>query len=220
MKPVLSLQNVEVMLGETFRLKVRMLDLVGNRVHVVTGPNGAGKSTLLRTLALLISPQQGSLYFSGRPIKPSTQKLMELRQKFTLVEQSPYLLQGTVYSNLAFGLKLRHIGRGEQQQRIIDALNAVGLAGFARRRVRELSGGEIQRVALARALALKPEVLLLDEPTANIDSDSLTGFEQLLRSLPDTGVTVVLTTHDPAQAERLGDVLIRIENGIVLAQHG
>ena len=215
MGAVFSLQNIVVSRGDTFLLTVRELDLAANRIHVVTGPNGAGKSTLLQTLALLIPAQSGSLYVFGQRIGSGTKELVAIRQRLTLVEQSPYLLQGTVAGNLAFGLKLRRIGRQEQHQRIEQALDTVGLAGFANRRAKELSGGETQRVALARALVLKPRVLLLDEPTANIDRDSLSDFEQLLRNLPATGTTVILSTHDRAQAQRLEGSVIKINNGTV-----
>ncbi|NOQ42444.1 MAG: ATP-binding cassette domain-containing protein [Desulfuromusa sp.] len=215
MESVYTLKNIEHRLGENFCLKVQQLDIDRYKIHVVSGQNGAGKSTLLRILALLLKPQQGCLSFSGQPVEPPTSHQLSLRRKITLVEQSPYLLQGSVFSNLAFGLKIRKISRAEQEQRIIETLPIVGLADFSQRQVKELSGGEIQRVALARALVLNPEVLLLDEPTANIDHDSLSGFEQLLRSLAKNGMTVIMSTHDPAQAGRLNGNLIRIQAGTV-----
>ena len=215
MESVYTLKNIEHRLGKNFCLKVQQLDIDRQQIHVVSGPNGAGKSTLLRILALLIKPQQGSLSFSGQPIDSSTSNQLPLRRKITLVEQSPYLLQGSVFSNLAFGLKIRQISRTEQEQRIRETLPIVGLVDFSHRPIKELSGGEVQRVALARALVLNPEVLLLDEPTANIDHESLPGFEQLLRSLANNGMTVIMSTHDPAQAERLNGNLIRIQDGTV-----
>ena len=112
-------------------------------------------------------------------------------------------------------MKIRLIGRAEQQQRIVDALAIVGLTDFSQRQIKELSGGEVQRVALARALVLNPEVLLLDEPTANIDHGSLADFEQLLRNLANNGTTVIMSSHDPTQAERLSGNLIKIQNGTV-----
>jgi len=215
MEPAYRLKDIEHSLGENFCLKVQQLNIDRDKIHVVSGPNGAGKSTLLRVLALLLKPQQGTLFFSGQPIDPSVSNQRSLRRKITLVEQSPYLLQESVSSNLAFGLKIRRVSRAEREQRIAEILPLVGLADFSHRPIKELSGGEVQRVALARALVLNPEVLLLDEPTANIDHDSLSGFEQLLRSLASNGMTIVMSTHDPAQAERLNGNLIRIQNGLV-----
>ncbi|MEA3363618.1 MAG: ABC transporter ATP-binding protein [Thermodesulfobacteriota bacterium] len=215
MESVYTLKNIELRLGENFCLKVPQLDIGRHKIHVVSGQNGAGKSTLLKILAFLLKPQQGSLSFSGQPVDFSTSNQLSLRRKITLVEQSPYLLQGSVFSNLAFGLNVRKISPAEQEQRIAETLPIVGLADFSQRPIKELSGGEIQRVALARALVLNPEVLLLDEPTANIDHDSLSGFEQLLRSLAKNGMTVIMSTHDPAQAGRLNGHLIQIQNGTI-----
>jgi tungstate transport system ATP-binding protein len=138
--------------GDNFSLTIEHLELLPQRIYALTGPNGAGKSTLLRAMALLHSPQQGTVSFPGAKTNSPTQQ----RQQVTLVEQSPYMLSGTVADNLAFGLKLRGIRGKEQQQRIQSALEMVGLAGFGQRKADMLSGGEMQRVALARALVLQP----------------------------------------------------------------
>ena len=210
MESLIHLRDLCIRQGENFSLSIEHLELLPRRIYALTGPNGAGKSTLLRTLALLSPPAQGSLSLCA------TETLAQQRQRVTLVEQSPYLLAGSVYDNLAFGLKLRGIRGKEQRKRITSALGMVGLDGFEQRKANKLSGGEVQRVALARALVLQPQLLLLDEPTANIDSKSLHAFEKLLNRLPDYGVTVVLSTHDLAQPERLGAEIIRIENGRLL----
>lgn len=214
MKPVVSMKDVLVQQGEKFTLAIESLDLQPRRIYVLTGPNGAGKSTLLRTMALLSLPQQGRI----RIADAGGGNLARQRQKVTLVEQSPYLLAGTVADNLAFGLKLRGVRGSEQKKRISYALQMVGLEGFESRKAGKLSGGELQRVALARALVLEPEVLLLDEPTSNVDSRSLQAFEELLRRLPDHGVTVVLATHDLLLAERLGGEMLRIEAGRLVSR--
>ena len=212
MEPVICLKNVLIRQGDSFSLSIERLELLPQRIYALTGPNGAGKSTLLRALALLIFPVQGRITYPTA----GTECLTQQRQRVTLVEQSPYLLQGSVSDNLAFGLKLRGIRGKEQQQRIASVLEIVGLNGFEQRKANQLSGGEIQRVALARALALQPEVLLLDEPTSNIDSNSLRDFEGLLSGLPDYGVTVVFSTHDVSQPKRVGGEVLRIENGRLL----
>lgn len=210
MEPVLSLRNIEHRQGR-FTLAVERLDLQGGCIYVLAGPNGAGKSTLLRLLALLEAPQRGELRFAGQPVARSTRS--KLRRQVTLVQQSPYLFAGTVEQNLQFGLGLRGIRGEERQRRVNAALAAVGLAGFAGRSVRELSGGEIQRVALARALALQPQVLLLDEPTAGLDQERLTEFEKWVTAVAAAGITVVLATHDPDQPRRLGSEVIRLHQG-------
>jgi len=213
MPPVVSLNNILVTQGDSFKLLVGRLALQPGLIYALTGANGSGKSTLLRVMALLTPPYEGTIEFSGN----KTHNPAQQRQKVTLVEQSPYLFKGKVIDNLNYGLKLRGIDSNERSRRITTTLANVGLEGFEQRQAKELSGGEIQRVALARALALKPELLLLDEPTANIDSSSLQGYEALLRDLPKYGVTVVFSTHDLSQSQRLGDQVLHLENGRLLS---
>lgn len=208
MAPILSLKNVVIHQGDNFCLSIDSLELSPQRSYALTGANGAGKSTLLRILALLQQPQQGTIFFNSK-----AKTITEKRQHITLVEQSPYLFKGTVYDNLAFGLTLRGIHTKEQQQRIQSALDMMGLTALAQRNVDNLSGGEIHRVALARALALEPNIILLDEPTASIDSDSVQTFETLLGELPRRGVTVVYSTHDHSQSQRIGSEVICIDHG-------
>lgn len=215
MDPVVSLRQILFVRGD-FRLAVEYLELFPRRVYALTGANGAGKSTLLRIMALLVEPQRGVVRFPGSTTKDPDQ----LRKKVTYVAQSPYLFQGTVSDNLAYGLKLRGISREEQARRISLTLSIVGLEGFELRKAKELSSGETQKVALARALILKPDLLLLDEPTANIDGNSQPAFEGLLARLPKYGVTVVFSTHDRFQAERVGAELLRIEDGYLQNRPG
>jgi tungstate transport system ATP-binding protein len=164
-------------------------------------------------MALLTVPESGTVQLSCA----ASESLAQQRLRVSMVEQFPYLLSGSVYDNLAFGLKLRGVSGKEQSRRIRLTLAIVGLEGFEQRKAKELSGGEVQRVALARALVFKPE-LLLDEPTANIDSNGLQAFEALLSRLPNYGVTVVFSTHDLLQSKRLGEEVLRIENGRLLNQ--
>ncbi len=218
MESIYSLRKIEVCQGAKFTLAVENLELHEGRIYAVTGPNGAGKSTLLRTLALLMDPVKGRLDIRGRSICRGGAQHAHFRRQITLVEQSPYLFQGSVHNNLAFGLRVRGVRGNEQQQRIACALSAVGLEGFEHRKTEELSGGEVQRVALARALALRPKVLLLDEPTSYIDRGSLREFERLLVKLPQQGITVILSTHDLLLPQRLGAEVIQIEEGRIVGE--
>jgi len=130
------------------------------------------------------------------------------------VKQDPYLFRGTVAGNLAYGLHLRGVAKGEVRARVAEALAQVGLAGFEDRDARKLSGGEAKRVAIARALALKPEVLLLDEPTANVDRSRVRMVEeQVHRANQEDRTTVILTTHDLNQARRLTDSVVALVDG-------
>lgn len=212
---LITLDDVRMRQGENFFLQADHLDLFPGRLYMLSGANGAGKSTLLHLLALLHPPVSGELRFRGDRVSRRGSQLRRMRQDITLLEQSPYLFSGTVASNIALGLKIRGLTAEGRQQRIHEALAAVGLSGFEGRQAGQLSGGEARRVALARALALRPRLLLLDEPTANLDRDHVASFERLIAQLPAQGICVVMASHDQDQLERLGGELIRLEAGRV-----
>ncbi|EAT15557.1 ATP-binding cassette domain-containing protein [Desulfuromonas acetoxidans] len=197
-------------------LDIASLSFATGHLYALHGANGSGKSTLLNCLALLINPQSGSLYFRQRRVQRGWFSLPRLRRQITLVHQTPYLFDGTVNDNLRVALRLGGICSNQAQQAVDDALDSVGLADFHNRSARELSGGEQKRVAIARALALRPKVLLLDEPTANMDKYSVERLEQLISTLPDQGITVIIASHDQAQAQRLGSQVIELQGGQVV----
>jgi len=211
MNLLLSLTNL-VFRREDFTLEVESLELRPGKIYVLHGPNGSGKSTLLYILALLLEPSAGELCFNGTPVK-SAKERQRLRRLITLVEQSPFLFNRTVYQNLSFGLRLRGVRSDLQRRQIEQALHSVGLEGFEERRATELSGGETRRVALARAMVLRPQLLLLDEPTAGLDKAALPLFEHCLAALPDQGTTVVVASHDTDQPHRLGGTILRLDRG-------
>lgn len=213
MGAIYSLKNIEVRQDSGFRLSIDNLELMPEKIYALVGPNGAGKSTLLSTLALLNLPRRGEIFLNGCPVLADKSQLKHYRRQVTLVEQFPYLFDRNVYENLAFGLKVRNVGGADARHRIADALNSVGLAGFEDRNAKQLSGGQVQRVALARALVLQPKVLLLDEPTSNIDFESLQVFEKLVTVLAGQGVTIVFSTHDALRPRRLGAELISLQDG-------
>jgi len=207
------LQSIRVRYGSNVALDVEELTIAEGRLYTLTGANGAGKSTLLSILAFLTPPTSGEIFYAGNRVDWTHGSVEEYRRKVTLLHQSPYLFGGSVHDNVAFGLKVRGIP-GEEHRRIVDrALDGVGLQGFRDRKARELSGGEAQRVAMARAMALNPEVLLLDEPLANIDRETAGLLETVIASLPAQGTTVVMTTHDPDHPGRLNGESIHLEGG-------
>ena len=187
--------------GQTV-LAVRRLTLERGEILAIVGPSGAGKSTLLRLLNLIEPPSQGELYFRGKLMSNGSAVPLAERRRVTTVFQRPLLLDRTVRANVAYGLKLRGL-RGEAA-RVDESLERVGLLSLAHRRARKLSGGEAQRVALARALVIRPDVLLLDEPTANLDPYNVGLIENIVSQLNhDQGTTIVLVTHNVFQARRL-----------------
>lgn len=219
MKILYRLNSVRKCYGTNVALDIEEMTIDEGRLYTLTGANGAGKSTLLSILAFLAPPTSGEIFYTGKRVDWNRESLEKYRRKVTLLHQSPYLFGGTVYDNIAFGLKARGV-RGEARQRTVDkALEGVGLQGFRERKARELSGGEAQRVAMARALALEPEVLLLDEPLANIDRVTTGFLETVIASLPAQGTTVVMTTHNPDNPDRLNSDSIFLEGGKVTLPH-
>ncbi|OIP35290.1 MAG: ABC transporter ATP-binding protein [Deltaproteobacteria bacterium CG2_30_66_27] len=207
------LQSIRKCYGSNVALDIEELTIVRGRLYTLTGANGAGKSTLLSLLAFLAPPTSGEIFYAGKRVDWNHGSVEGYRRKVTLLHQSPYLFGGSVHDNVAFGLKVRGIRGEERRWRIDEALEAVGLQGFRDRMSRELSGGEAQRVAMARALALNPEVLLLDEPLANIDRETSGLLETVIASLPAQGTTVVMTTHDPDHPGRRNGESIHLEGG-------
>jgi len=189
------------------------LDVASGETVAIVGPSGAGKSSLLRLLDRLDEPTGGTVYLDGtdyRTLDPRT-----LRKRVGLVPQNPALRGGTVRENVTIGPRLR--GESVSEERLVDLLAAVGLDGYADRDASDLSGGEAQRVAIARTVINDPEVILLDEPTASLDSEAEAEVERLLADLLASGErTVVLVTHDERQAERLADRVARLRDGRIV----
>lgn len=208
-----QLSSVQASYGKTLGVTIDQLTIAAGELFVLVGPNGAGKSTLLEVLAFLHQPDRGSICFDDVPVNWTRKESVLLRQRVTLLHQAPYLFSGSVARNVAFGVTARGTGKAETQEVVRASLKLVGLSGFASRTARRLSGGEIRRVALARALACKPEVLLLDEPMANVDHASAVLFELLVASLVAGGMTVIISSHDEQLGARLGARIIYLEDG-------
>jgi tungstate transport system ATP-binding protein len=183
--------------------------------HVLQGPNGSGKSTLFRMLALLEPPDAGRVNYrdNGRVIE----KNLALRRRFTLVLPATGIFNTTVFKNVAYGLRIRGVKRSQVESRVQEALESVGLAHKRGQRAVELSSGETKRLGIARALVIKPEVLMLDEPTANIDPMNTEIIEEIILTRKRQGqATILLITHDPEQARRLGDDLLWMKEGKIV----
>jgi tungstate transport system ATP-binding protein len=174
---------------------------------VVMGPNGAGKSVLLRLLHGLLDPSAGEVLWDGRV----ADNAIRLRQ--AMVFQRPVLLRRSALANVIHALRARRVSRRERHARAEKMLAAAGLGELVRTPARLLSGGEQQRLAMARALSLEPDVLFLDEPTANLDPASTLAIEQLIQRAHDEGAKTILVTHDIGQARRLADEVVFLHRG-------
>jgi tungstate transport system ATP-binding protein len=197
--PVYRLENVRHGYGDRTVIDIDRLDVARGETLAIIGPSGSGKSTLLRLLQFLERPAAGRLLFRGQPLNGGPP--LDVRRRVTTVFQRPVVLDRSVRGNLVYGLHVR--GRRAEPERIEHLLAALGLAALAHAPARTLSGGEIQRLALGRALAFDPEVLLLDEPTANLDPRNVRLVEELIHERQSNGVTIVLATHQIFQARRL-----------------
>ena len=166
--PVFQIDSLKHAYAGRTALEIEHLTIQAASIVGLIGPNGSGKSTLLKMLGLIEKPSQGEIRFNGQQVEPFSEKA---RFRITLLPQEPFLMKRNVFSNVTYGLKLRGNG-GSMMKKAHKALAMVGLKGdeFLRRPWYALSGGEAQRVALAARLALKPKVLLLDEPTASVDA--------------------------------------------------
>lgn len=183
----------------------------------IVGPNGSGKTTLLKLMAMLDKPTSGKIFYEG--IEVTDDVASDLRGKITMVFQRTVFFDTTVYENVAYGLKIRGLSEAKVKRRVVRALNMVGLRDHAERMAKKLSGGEQQRVALARALVLEPELLLLDEPTANLDPTNTKIVETIIKKTKGKS-TVVLATNDIFQAVRLSDQIACLQNGRLAAEGG
>lgn len=204
-KAVISVEGAGRRYGGVRALSGVTLEVRRGEVLGVLGPSGAGKSTLLRLLALLDAPTEGTVLFNGRPASAYGDGGLKLRRRLAAVLQKPVVFRGTVFGNVAFGLRARGLPERVVGVRADRALGSVGLARLGDRPASALSGGEVQRLAFARAAVLRPEVLLLDEYTANLDPANVALLERLVLEFNEGGGTVLLVTHNPAQARRLAD---------------
>ena len=185
------------------------VEIVAGPRTVILGPNGAGKSVLMRLCHGLLMPTAGVIAWR-RPTSGG------LRQ--AMVFQRPVMLRRSALANVVYALKLAGVSPRERELRARDVIDAVGLADVLDRPARVLSGGEQQRLALARAWALGPEVLFLDEPTANLDPGATRDVETLVGQIRAGGTKIVMTTHNLGQAKRLGDEILFLSQGRLVEQ--
>jgi len=200
-----------------FCLKIGELEFNNKHVQVIVGPNGSGKSTLLSLLAFLDRPDQGNILVDGSFTSASGNGRNGLRRKIGFLRQSPYLFNTNVFENVALGLVIRKYPRGQIISKVNEILTTLKIDHLARRFVRDLSCGEYQKAAIAQVLVLDPEVILMDEPAANIDAQSTFSIEETIKSMQKRiNPLIIMTTHSLTQAYRLSPGIISIRGGEVV----
>jgi tungstate transport system ATP-binding protein len=202
----LSLEGVALHAGGRAILDGIDLTLSAGPRTMILGPNGAGKSVLMRVCHGLIAPTAGR-------VRWAREERAGMPRRQAMVFQRPVLLRRSVLGNLKFALSVAGVPRADREPRARAALAKVGLGAYAERPARVLSGGEQQRLALARAWMLRPDVLFLDEPTANLDPGATREIETIVRSIHDSGTKIVMITHNLGQAQRLGDEVVFVDHG-------
>ena len=207
-----ELKNLTKQFGDRTALDNITLQIMEGEILGLLGPNGSGKTTLLKILSFLEKADGGNVSFQGENVTSGQMERMRLQS--AMVFQRTLLFSTTFYNNVAYGLRVRKIPRDTIESRVRQALELVRLEGFEKRSAKKLSGGEQQRVALARALVLKTKLLLLDEPTANLDPKNTQIIEEVIaRVNSERGTTIVIATHNMFQAKSLPSRIALMNNG-------
>lgn len=213
---IVELEEIYKNYGKLEVLKNINLQIEKGTSTALVGPTGSGKTVMLRLIDLLEKPSSGTVYFEGANANESNNTRLEVRRQIGMVFQKPLAFKASVYDNIAYGLKIR--GRKENMDgRIKELLEMIGLPGYENRNALKLSGGETQRLALARAMITEPRLLLLDEPTANLDPISKKKLEELILKINrESETTIIMTTHDLLQGQRLAENMVILYNGQIL----
>ncbi|MEH6651083.1 MAG: ABC transporter ATP-binding protein [Motiliproteus sp.] len=214
-EPLLSVRQLKKSYGSQPLLDIGSLELHAGEATLLTGRNGAGKSTLLKILAGLESCDSGKLRYRG--ITLTRRQHHNIGGKVIYLHQHPFLFDGSVEKNIGYGLKA--LNRKQRSERVRQALEWSGLSHLAARNANTLSGGEKQRVALARAWVMEPELLLMDEPTSNMDTESRQQTLFLIRRLVNEGKSIVLSSHELKGDKRLFQRQWHIDAGQLNEQH-
>jgi tungstate transport system ATP-binding protein len=207
-----ELNNLMKRFGERTVLDNVTLQIQECEILGLLGPNGSGKTTLLKVLAFLLKPDAGEITFRGETVTEKNSERMRLES--TMVFQKTTLFNTSVYNSVAYGLRIRKMPKNKIDEKVSEALRVVRLEGFEKRQAKKLSGGEQQRVALARALVLKTKLLLLDEPTANLDPKNASIIEEVIATANrELKTTIVMATHNMFQAKNLPHRIALMEAG-------
>lgn len=206
----LYIKDLKKTYGDKTVLNIEELIVEEGKITGITGPNGSGKSTLMNIISGLDKEHEGGIYYNGAPLNRN------IALNMTYVFQKPYLFRRSVYDNIAYPLKLRKESKDKEVSQVSEITKRLGIEDLIDKKGHLLSGGESQKVALARALVFKPKLLLLDEPTSNIDPEYIKVMErEILRFHKETKSTIIIVTHNLDQSQRLCDNNIYIQDGKV-----
>ena len=211
-EPLLVFLGIEKTFNKTNILRNVDISLYPGKCILLSGNNGSGKTTLLKIIAGLETPSRAEIELSGKSHSWKS-TIRSIRREIIYLHQQPYLLSGTVESNVSYGLRFTHLNRKQLRESVKEALEWAGLADMAKHQAKTLSGGVQQRVAFTRAWILKPKVLLLDEPMANMDIESREQACDLLKRMKSEGMSIVITSHDTNIIDGLIDNHFSLSDG-------
>jgi len=212
MSRLICYKNIKISLSGKSILNIDQLDISAHQCTLLTGLNGSGKTTLFKIMSGLLKPQSANVLYQGldmtwKQAKPYIQK------DIIYLHQQPYLFDASVAENIAYGLYRLGLNKAAAHKKVTQALDWADLSHLAHRSAKQLSGGEKQRVALTRARILSPRLLLLDEPTASMDTDAKQQTSVLLQRLKSEGISIMISSHEIKTVEHIADRHLHIENG-------
>ena len=215
--PLLQVAGLQIRRGGVQVLDLPSFSISAEEKVAVIGPNGAGKSSLLLGLACLIKRESGTITFQGEEVTPRGETVF--RRRIAMVFQEPLLFDTTVLDNVAEGLRIRGAGRREAREAAMESLELFKVGHLAGRSAHKLSGGEAQRVSLARAIAVRPKLILMDEPFSSLDLPTrIVLAEDLGRILHESGTAAIIATHDRIEALRVVDRLVVLDSGKIIQE--
>jgi tungstate transport system ATP-binding protein len=215
--PILEIAGLKIRRGGVQVLDLPHFSIAAEEKLAVIGPNGAGKSSLLLGIACLIGRDSGTIKFRGEEVRPGEETAF--RRRIAMVFQEPLLFDTTVLDNVSEGLRIRGKGRGEARRLAMESLELLKVGHLEGRSAHKLSGGEAQRVSLARALAVRPELILMDEPFSSLDLPTRISLaEDLGRILHESGTAAIIATHDRIEAFHVVDRLLVMDSGVVVQE--
>ncbi len=207
----IDLKNIGKKYGEKFQLNISNFQFKKGKIYGIIGPNGAGKSTMLKIIGNLEEKSSGNILYDEKELTS------EIFKKMTYLTQKPYLFNTTVFNNIAYPLKFRKYKKKDINYLVNKTMEEFQIQELSDQLATSLSGGEGQKVALARALIFQPELLLLDEPTANIDPNFIEQIEKIiLRTNIENNTTILFITHNVSQAKRVCEEIIFVDRGQIL----
>ena len=218
---MLEVKNIKYAYNADYQaLKGVSLKVERGEMVALLGKNGAGKSTLFLHLNGIYEPDEGQVFIDGEELKYDKKSLLKFRQKVGIVFQNPddQIFAPTVEDDVAFGPLNLGLPMEEVQDRVEEALARVGMSGFEKTAPHHLSGGQKKRVAIAGILAMKPEVMVLDEPTAGLDPQGVVNLQKLLRNLNDEGITIIISTHEVDLVPNYAQRVFVLVDGLLIAE--